>query len=403
MQLDGDPIQSISTYYFETKERDKDNYKSIVRIFVASIFFPVVTFIAFSYLAFFYSPWIKTYAIKYMKGEGENISDDTSQKDLMIEKQSKGTLTRIKDYVEKTANYKKQNTEEKGIVIFALGLVFVLLTFTLIVFHIIASIHFINYGNEVLYDDNDNHGSMDTSPGGIGNDGHSYNLGNDDQCVPIVYVATSFIPTVLLISFLVLKSSEVYFIWYVDADESDESFGMFLQLSLGTFLVYLGFYFLPYMLLAFINDPIQTAFIYMMGASFILCVYLLTYSVCSFVATFFKKKTPKVMFIHLCGYKCAYFFYLLFTLTGGFSIAYSLTILILILTLGNFHDFEAVENLTLPIIIGLLSIFVLKPSSNYVQEAVKSDLTGATKTTNIELKEVKCLDENDNMNKVTNI
>ena len=82
MQLDGDPIQSISTYYFETKERDEDNYKSIVRIFVASIFLPVVTFIAFSYLAFVYSPWIKPYAIKYMKGEGENISDDTSQNDL---------------------------------------------------------------------------------------------------------------------------------------------------------------------------------------------------------------------------------------------------------------------------------------------------------------------------------
>ena len=104
------------------------------------------------------------------------------------------------------------------------------------------------------------------------------------------------------------------------------------------------------------------------------------------------------MWIQMC-----LFFYLLFTLTSGFLIAYSLTILILILTLGNFHDFEAVENLTLPIIIGLLSIFVLKPSSNHVQEAVKSDLTGATKTTNIELKEVNCLDENDNMNKVTNI
>ena len=147
----------------------------------------------------------------------------------------------------------------------------------------------------MLYDDNDNHGSMDTS-GGTGNDGHAYNLGNDDQCVPIVYVATSFIPTVLLISFLVLKSSEVCFNWFKNAGES---LGIFLQLSLGTFLVYLGFYFLPYMLLAFINDPIQTAFIYMMGASFILCVYLLTYSVCSFVATFLRRKLELCLYIYV--------------------------------------------------------------------------------------------------------
>ena len=47
-----------------------------------------------------------------------------------------------------------------------------------------ASVKLIQYGNEVLYDDNDD---------------QSYNLSKDDQCVPIVYVVCSFLPSVSLI------------------------------------------------------------------------------------------------------------------------------------------------------------------------------------------------------------
>ena len=75
------------------------------------------------------------------------------------------------------------------------------------------------------------------------------------------------------------------------------------------------------MILAFINDPIQTAFIYMIGASFILCIYLLTYSLCSYVAIY-KKKNVAAMRRHLCGYKYDFVGYIFFTLAGGLSIAY---------------------------------------------------------------------------------
>ena len=68
MKLEGDTIQSISTHYFETKERDEDNYKSIFRIFVVSIYFPCAAFVVILYLEFSYSPWIAIYATKYMKG-----------------------------------------------------------------------------------------------------------------------------------------------------------------------------------------------------------------------------------------------------------------------------------------------------------------------------------------------
>ena len=59
------------------------------------------------------------------------------------------------------------------------------------------------------------------------------------------------------------------------------------------------------------------------------------------------------------------------TLASGISIVYFTTILILIVTLGNFHDFQAIQNLTLPIIIGLLSIFAFKPFYKYVKASVE--------------------------------
>ena len=309
MQLEGDTIQSISTYYFETKERDEDKYKSIVRIFAASIYFPVATYTAFSYLALYYTSWIAKYATMYMKGKikkdnksskkaGKSVShkyasvDETSQKELSFADNSKATPERINNMPDIADNYEKQHRERR-VEIFALCIVFILLTFVLIAFHIVASIKFIKYGNEVLYDDNDDYGSMDNppTPGCTGdnnameNNDHTYNIGTDDQCLPVVYVTTSFFPTVLLIIILIMTSRSVK-LHYNEFKDADETLGICLQRYLGGFLVYLGFYFLPYMLLAFINDPIQTAFIYLIGVSFILCIYLLIYSLCAYVAIF---------------------------------------------------------------------------------------------------------------------
>ena len=114
MKLEGDTKQSISTHYFETKERDEDNYKSIVRIFTGSIYFPCTVFVVILYLEFSYSPWIAIYAAKYMKGVGKTVNessreagksvlhkyesvDKTSQEELSFEDNSKATLERNKN------------------------------------------------------------------------------------------------------------------------------------------------------------------------------------------------------------------------------------------------------------------------------------------------------------------
>ena len=53
------------------------------------------------------------------------------------------------------------------------------------------------------------------------------------------------------------------------------------------------------------------------------------------------------------------------------------------------------ENLTLPIAIGLLSIFVFKPFGKYIHETVKENASNDAIINSIELKKAKYLEEND--------
>ena len=137
------------------------------------------------------------------------------------------------------------------------------------------------------------------------------------------------------------------------------------------------------MLLASINDPIKTLFIYIMGALFILSFYLLTYSLCFLIDLSLHQLTEKKILIKIilivpstisCLIRHPYF-------TGsGASIAYFVTILIFLLRLGNFNDFQAAHNLTLPVIVIVFSVFVLKPFYKYIFKPSEED--DVTKLTN---------------------
>ena len=375
MQFESKRTQFISTYYFETKARDEDKYKSIVRIFAAGIYFSCATSVVFGYLAFYYSEWIARLATKFIKGYDKNeqqtamfamphvkqyhINDNSSKE--AVEKLSMSEISCDSETkCDSEANYASEHYHkifEKNRrirIIVSLSVASILLTFTLFAFHIIASVKLIQYGNEVLYDDNDDQG---------------YNLSNDDQCVPIVYVVCSLLPSVSLILIIfVFPMLHARFCSSQQSNSKENFLGLILQSSLGAFLVYLGFYFLPYMLLSFIHDPIQSALVYMMLSSVILSICIFTYvCVSAYKATFMRHMGMK--------YRLRTILHLTFTFAGGLSITYFLTILILILTLGNLHDFQGVELLTLSLFLGLLSIFLLKPSLVRIKSLIKKDPT----------------------------
>ena len=111
--------------------------------------------------------------------------------------------------------------------------------------------------------------------------------------------------------------------------DTNDTLGLLFQVSFGGFLVYLGFYFLPYMALAFINDPIQTGFIYLIGESFAFSVFTIIKAVLSYTAI-------KIGWLCSTHVKT----HLILVTATGISIAYFLIIFLFILTLGNFHDLK---------------------------------------------------------------
>ena len=350
MQFQSQTIQFISTYFFETKAPTEDNYTAIVKILIISSLLPCVTFFVFSYLAYFYSEWIVRLVKKYIADGEEKVR----KKRLRLRDRRNqyiplpGSTDDCGDQQDKMEEQKEKKI--RRIKIAALILVSICLSIALFVFHVIASVKLIQYGNEVLND-----GKVFTRP--------STHRDQDEsqQGIPIFYIVSSFLPMICFIIIIIIR----YRCRCSDSQSVAEALGKHLQVSLGILLAYLGFCFSLYIVLAFINDPIVTGFVYLIGALCIFCIYLVSYSFlyCMLVTSSRYKLS------------CLDAVSVLFSLFSGISVAYFLIILIYILTLGNFHDFQAVQNLTLPIIIGLLSFFVLKPFFENIKSSVKIDPT----------------------------
>ena len=363
MHFQSQTLQFISTYFFETKAPDEDNYKAIVSILSASAILPFAAFFVFSYLIYFYSDWIVRLVENYIKDGEEKIRKKDKRNKHTSHQESTGDVQKEKD--------------KRRVEVAALILVCMCLTIALFVFHVIASVNLIQYGNEVLND-------VRTE---INFNNNEQKDGND-QAIPIIYTVFSFLPILILIFFIIIM-----IIYYCgsDSQSDDEGLGKYLQLSFGVLLVYLGFCFSTYMVLAFINDPIVTGFVYLIGASCIFCIYLVSYTSCLYSSHYWVESMEKL--------SCSDKLHVFFTFLSGMSLGYFLIILIFILTLGNFQDFQGVQNLTLPIIIGLLSFFIFKPLFGIMKNSIKIDTTDHnTDRDNLTLQNPVCNEDHDHTN-----
>ena len=130
-------------------------------------------------------------------------------------------------------------------------------------------------------------------------------------------------------------------------------------------IVYLGSYFLPYMLAAFIHSPVVTVFTHLiiMGLLFIACIYWILLGVWRILKLFKSKKhnrnTKVTKFLNTLLYCCM-----------GWAIAFSFIIFIFIIiftvTLGRFEDFEELNSLVPSLLIAVLLV-VIFANCSYAQ------------------------------------
>ena len=148
----------------------------------------------------------------------------------------------------------------------------------------------------------------------------------------------------IVFSFIPLIAAIVYLIYYVCKEESME---LLVEALLILNIIYLG-YFLPYMIIAFVDNPLHAIFVYILLLIFIAFVPLMLFIVAA-VILHFRLKDPDdedktfAMTFGMMG----------ITFTGG----YYLACLVFLFTIGGFNNFKDLRNLLWLVLGTILTAF----------------------------------------------
>ena len=136
--------------------------------------------------------------------------------------------------------------------------------------------------------------------------------------------------------------------------------------------IYIGCYFMPYMLLAFIHDPLLTTFTYLTLVLFTVCIYLICLGVCNLYNYKFKHKT---LYSNNRGAEFPdYLLYSCMVWAMAFSLSMFLFVVTLILTLGAFDDFQDLKYLIPSLPLAVISLFLIRPLYKLTSNKKQEDL-----------------------------
>ena len=133
-------------------------------------------------------------------------------------------------------------------------------------------------------------------------------------------------------------------------------------------VVYLGGYFLPYILMAFIHSPVRTVLTNFMEILSIVCIYWIFLGAWRLFKLLISKKynrsTKVTKFLNTLLYCCM-----------GWATAISFMIFIFgivsIVSVGRFEDFEELNSLAPSVLIAVFGLVLLKPAYNYIKHKIK--------------------------------
>ena len=126
------------------------------------------------------------------------------------------------------------------------------------------------------------------------------------------------------------------------------------------------------MLLAFFHDPLLTIFTCFMATAFIGLIYALAWTVFTLGLILPSKSADKL--IPKAHLSLKVFVYSIIVYTAGYSIFYVIILVNGVISLGSFSDFEGLQNdMILPLLVGLLTLFVLKPAHKYAKSKIMVD------------------------------
>ena len=325
MAYSDEAVQYVNRYYFRTKTEGDDHYGVIVNIMYLMGTLPFALWTGLIILSIFMF---------------HKVND-------LLQKLSSTEITKDSGPNEIKGEWKIDETSLLGLSI--------CLNFVLSIFHIISAVEIIKYGNDVLQSD------------------QGFSSGKNHAIAPIVTVTISII--IIVVTYISAVGISVYIFCKRDPNSIKTTVTSLAAISIIVNITHLLCYFMPYMLLAFIYNPLQTFVTYLALGLYVLCGYLLFW-MSKRIFTYYRDPDKDNFFKEYTRVpnksRCIYLAYFLMSL-GILSVTvYFSTVIIYVLTLGSFDDFEVIQNLLPPLLIGILTYFVVKPT--YKQAKQKFNL-----------------------------
>jgi len=246
------PIDFVNKFYFNARINDGKRYSIIVEIITITIPLPIALGILLFFLTLLYfHPILASFMewlleVKYSHAVESEIN--VNYKDLTC------GLFKIKLIKNHRILW---NMHVPALIVFNLAVTVALTVFTGISF---SRLH--EYGKEVL---------CHRDGCGDGSDHHDYVMLFYVFSSVSIFVAISAITVWPIILFCANKFSRREFLISFTASLISANF------------MFIGIYFLPYMLLSFVNDPLQTTSAYVMVAALTICGYLTCFSLVTVV------------------------------------------------------------------------------------------------------------------------
>ena len=297
MEYHDQPLQFISTHFIQTKDRNVGEYLSVTTLISSFATFP---FLGMPTIAFLTIHYIYPKIYVFMKQYAEYLSIDPS----LNEPNFHGFL---KHYLP--------------------GFSCLSITIFLFILHIAFSVEFVKYGKEILHD--------------------------DDLYLPYLHAACSWVAIIGLYATWIAIAIYVYKKKKEDVNKVKVVNPLTASLvSLN--VIYLVCYFSPFMLLAFIHDPLVTTLTYCMIVLFIAILFV--------PMILLAKEFGKYVLESTRVYKT------LFMLIGIGVFISAISIFVLLINfassaiaLGSFNDFQSLQTLLLSLLVGLVSFTIAKP------------------------------------------
>ena len=254
--------------------------------------------------------------------------------------------------------HSKWKVSEKSLIILS-----IVISVILFAFHIVSAVELIKYGNTILKDAKDSN--------------------EDHSSLPIFHLILSLFIIIFVYAYFYTINLSIYKYWH-HKENINIDIRLLAATSITVNISYLVIYYMPYMLLAFIYNPLQTCTIYSVLGIYILCGYVFVWALLkmlTFICTLVKEdetdgsyasdKTDNVSNFHFRTIWIIFFGIGLFLVVIYFSV-----LIVYALTLGSFDDFGIIQNLVPPLLIGLITFFVVKPTYIKAKQGFNLDSNG---------------------------